>query len=76
METLLSKLKSEIRERLEAEREFYPDVIDVLLEKLKVTHWYEDLRVLEVKSLYLFSNTEYYPDSSIEVMHGTTLFNK
>lgn len=76
METLLSKLKPEIRERLEAEREFYPDVIDTLFEKLKSTNWYEDLRILEIKSLYLFSNTEYYPDSSIEVMHGTTLFNK
>jgi hypothetical protein len=76
METLLSKLKPEIRERLEAEREFYPDVIDTLFDKLKSTNWYEDLRILEIKSLYLFSNTEYYPDSSIEVMHGTTLFNK
>jgi len=51
MSTLLNRLKTEYREKLELERALYPSTVEPLIDKLNKTHFIVDLRFGDVLTL-------------------------
>lgn len=54
---LYQKLKPEVKERLYSQSKDYKLTVNRLIEKLKTTCFYTDLRITEVHALQTFSDT-------------------
>ena len=72
--SLLKKLKPEIKAKLEANGQTYSASVRKILLKLDSTYFVGDLTIEDMRSIHLFSNTDYSDQTAFQVMWGEKIF--
>ena len=74
--TLYDQLKPEIKAKLEASyAEGYVTSMEIIFKQLKTKDRYSELTIDEVRTLNIFSNSELYQTTQMDLMYGDHLFN-
>ena len=74
MKTLLEKLKPEIVEALENNRDKYDFSINDLYNKLDTKHLYSELSIGTMRDITLYADIDYFKWDSTDWRFGTKLF--
>ena len=73
--TLYDKLKPEIKAKLEENYKEYKTV-GFIFDKLQKKDNYSDLTIDDMKTVHLFSNTDYVNQTGLEFIWGEKIFDK
>ena len=74
MKTLLEKLKPEIVEALENNRDKYDFSINDLYNKLDTKHLYSELSIGTMRDITLYADIDYFKWDSTDWRFGTKIF--
>ena len=74
MKTLLEKLKPEIIEALENNRDKYDFSINDLYNKLDTKHLYSELSIGTMRDITLYADIDYFKWDSTDWRFGTKIF--
>ena len=75
MRNLLERLKPEMREELELQKEKYKHSVNDILDNLASKTFYSDLTMGDIQTLHTFSHHEITRISSYDLRWGEHMFN-
>lgn len=74
--TLFERLKPEVKESLDKNKEKYAVSIDLIYKSLSKKISYDDLTMGEISSIYTFSDLNIHKISSWDIRYGENLFEE
>lgn len=72
--SLLKKLRPEVKARLKVNEQKYSLSVRKIMLKLDSTYFVGDLTIEDMRSIHVFSNTDYADQTAFQIMWGEKIF--